>query len=77
MPGYVYGGDNAPESGRGRGRPKNPPSEVCGTYEGYMRHFRRKDKRCEPCKKARREYRANATQIVPKSLGNKEQNCEN
>ena len=77
MAGYVYRGDNAPEQGRSTGRPVTFQRELCGTYDGYMQHFRRKDKRCEPCKQARREYRANATRIVPNRLGNKEQNCEN
>jgi hypothetical protein len=58
MAGYAYKGSNPSESSRSTGRPPTFRPELCGTTAGYMQHYRRKDKRCEPCHKAKQEYDA-------------------
>jgi hypothetical protein len=58
MPGYVYRGDNKPESARSVGRPPKFRPELCGTPAGYAQHSQWKWKACDPCKQARKAYDA-------------------
>ncbi len=63
MPGYVYKGNqpHKPEE-HSHGNKKTGlwlyRPELCGTNAGYHQHGRYKQKKCDPCLKAHRDYDA-------------------
>ena len=59
---YVYGGTefdaHIPLPELPPKRPKRPSVAACGTRSGYIAHLKAKEKPCEACQKANRDYMA-------------------